>query len=242
MSNQFEKVDVIILCGGIGSRLSQVVRDKPKGLALIGDRPFLDILVEDLMLQGFRRFIFCVGYLGEQIIARYSSRRDAIFLFSEEKTLLGTGGAVIKALPLVKSNPFFVMNGDSFCKVEFEEFYRFHQSKKGEVSFVLAKIDKRKDVGVVNLDKEQRILSFIEKRGLVRQQGIYINAGIYLLEQRCFRNKINESPFSLENDLFPIIIDRSQSFGFVVDSEIIDIGTPERYKETNKKFTNKAND
>ena len=100
-SNTTAEIDVLVLCGGVGSRLHPLISDRPKGMALIGGRPFLDILVEDLLKQGFRRIIFCVGHLKEQIIARYKSRDDAEYLFSQEDVPLGTGGAVQNALPLV---------------------------------------------------------------------------------------------------------------------------------------------
>ena len=58
-------IDVLILCGGAGSRLRSLISDRPKGMALIGGRPFLDILVEDLLKQGFQRIIFCVGHLSK---------------------------------------------------------------------------------------------------------------------------------------------------------------------------------
>ena len=94
MRDVLAKVDVLILCGGIGSRLSSVNPDRPKGLAPVGGKPFLDILVEDLVQQGFQRIIFCVGHLKEQVIDRYKTRKDAEYFFSQEDIPLGTGGAV----------------------------------------------------------------------------------------------------------------------------------------------------
>src|SRR5690349_21298843 len=108
-------IDAAILCGGKGTRLQPVISDLPKGLAPVRGRALLDILVEDLVAQGLRRIILCVGHMKEQIISHFSGRRDADFLFSEETAPLGTGGAVKNAAEFIRSDPFLVMNGDSMC-------------------------------------------------------------------------------------------------------------------------------
>ena len=227
------KVDVLILCGGKGTRLSQVIKDKPKSLAPIKGKPFLDILVEDLLQQGFRRIIFCVGYLKEQIIERYLSRTDAEFFFSEEEDLLGTGGAINNALPMISSNTFFVINGDSLCPVEFKDFYHFHRSKAAKASFVLSSVNDHYDGGIVKLDETLRIQSFMEKSALVSQNGGFINSGIYILEKEFLEFEDLAPIFSLEYDLFPLLIKKNSCYGFVVKSNLVDIGTPERYIKIN---------
>ena len=120
------EIDVLILCGGAGSRLRPLISDRPKGMALIKGRPFLDIRVDDLLKQGFERFILCVGHLKEQIIDHFKARNDADFKFSEEGLLLGTGGAIQNALSMVYSNPVLILNGDSICAVNFGELLQFH--------------------------------------------------------------------------------------------------------------------
>ena len=230
------EIDVLVLCGGAGSRLSSLISDRPKGLALIGDQPFLDHLVDDLIKQGFRRIIFCVGYMKEQIISRYHRRDDAVYLFSQENLPLGTGGAVQNALPMVRSDPFLVLNGDSFCQVDFENFYLFHQAKVSNASFVLTSVNKRHDGGVFGLDTEQLILFFQEKPMKADQEDCFINAGIYLLQRNIIELNEMNTPFSLEYDVFPKIVSKKRCYGFVVKSKLIDIGTPERYRKANEQF------
>jgi D-glycero-alpha-D-manno-heptose 1-phosphate guanylyltransferase len=227
------KVDVLILCGGKGTRLSQVIHDKPKSLAPVKGIPFLDILVENLLQQGFRRIIFCVGYLKEQIIERYRSGTDAEFVFSEEEELLGTGGAINNALPMISSNTFFVVNGDSLCPLEFKDFYHFHQSKASQASFVLSRVNERYDGGVVKLDEALRIQSFMEKSDLLRQNEDFINSGIYIFEKEFWKFEELSPIFSLEYDLFPLLIKKNSCYGYVVKSNLVDIGTPERYTSIN---------
>ncbi len=75
------KIDRLILCGGQGTRLRSVIPDRPKGLAPVAGKPFLDILVDELLGQGFQRLIFCVGHLNEQVIAYFQHRKGGSFYF-----------------------------------------------------------------------------------------------------------------------------------------------------------------
>lgn len=227
------EIDVLVLCGGAGTRLRPLISDKPKGMALIGGRPFLDILVEDLLKQGFRRIVFCVGYLKEQIIERYKSRNDAEFYFSEEDVLLGTGGAIQNALSMVQSNPVLVLNGDSICPVNFSELLKFHSTKKSYTTFVLTLPQKRHDGGIVLIDGRNKVQSFLEKTSSNPALNRYINAGIYLLELESLTFSGLKPPFSLECDVFPILTKGNSCYGFVVDSKLVDIGTPDRYLKAN---------
>lgn len=226
MPADLKKIDAIILCGGLGTRLRPVVSDKPKVLAKMGEKAFIDILINNLTAHGFKNIILCVGYLKEQIKNHFSNR-DYNIIFSEEDEPLGTGGALKKAKPLIRSNPFMVMNGDSICNVDFREFFEFHIKKKGILSMVLARAKTASDFGSVMLDGSQRITSFKEK--VAFKSGCLINAGIYFMQREVF-SYMQDGRFSLEYDLFPRLID-DKCYGFITESELIDIGTPERYEK-----------
>ena len=125
---------------GSGKRLRPVVLGQPKVLAKIGEKTFLDILIDDLLMHGFKSIILSVGYLKEQIRNHfnpdYDKKYDYVVTFSEEEPL-GTGGALKRAKTLIGSNPFMVMNGDSICKVNLRSFMDFHTEKKALLSMVL---------------------------------------------------------------------------------------------------------
>jgi len=240
MSSPLAAVDALILCGGSGTRLRPVIADRPKGLALIGGKPFLDILIEDLLQQGVRRIIFCVGHLGDQIISRYAGRAGAEYLFSREGVPLGTGGAIRNALHLSRGSPFLVMNGDSLCQVALEKFLAFHQGMSASLSIVLTRPDERHDGGMVYLDENQRIRTFLEKSSDRSRDGGLINAGIYMLQRDSIEHCHLSSPFSLEYDVFPQLVGTAPCFGFVVESRLTDIGTPERYQKANTDWPKNA--
>lgn len=235
-NSSIEDVDALILCGGLGSRLSSLIPDRPKGLALIGGKPFMDMLLEDLLKHGIRRVIFCVGHLKEQIISRYKNRNDAEYLFSQEEVPLGTGGAIVNALPLIRSDTFLVMNGDSLCNVEFDKFLRFHLTKRATASFVLTRADERSDGGLVSIDESQKVQIFLEKTPIKAQNDSYINSGIYLLQKKSIYFKNRPTSFSLEYDIFPDLVRTKLCFGFVVEGSLVDIGTPERYLKANENY------
>ena len=112
--NEIEIPDVFLLCGGLGTRFREVREDIPKVLVPINDVPFLDLLLNDLVDQGCRRIILGTGYLSDQIESHIRQRKDADYLISVEKFILGTGGAIRNALHMFQSNQVLVLNGDSY--------------------------------------------------------------------------------------------------------------------------------
>jgi len=124
---QLQNTDVLILCGGLGKRLRTEVGDSQKVMARINDRPFLDILLEYLKFQGFKRCILCVGYKADLVEQYYSGHSQGFEIaFSKEEEPLGTGGAIKNAREFVHSDQFFALNGDVFCAINYQEVMDFH--------------------------------------------------------------------------------------------------------------------
>lgn len=222
-----EDIDVVILCGGLGTRLRSVINDRPKVMAEINKRPFLDILIDYIASYKFRRFILCIGHMGD-VIKKYYEKKDKnlTVLFSEEKEPLGTGGAIINAEALIKSDPFLAINGDSLCRIDIKEFLKFHIEKKAVASIALVSPERDADYGVVTLDSNQRIISFNEKAK--PDVDAYISAGMYFFSRDIIGYVPANTNYSLEYDLFPNIIDKG-IYGYITGEKLIDIGTPERY-------------
>lgn len=231
----FKNIDIVILAGGLGKRLRPISKGLPKPLVKINGRCFLDILIDFWSGFGFRRFILCTGYKGRMIKDYYgtNSKKGIDILFSYEETPLGTGGAVKNAGSLIVSNPFIVLNGDSFCKVDPMNLLEFHEKKKALISIALAKISDVKDYGEVKINKARRILSFNEKNGASRE-GL-INAGIYVFNREVFGLMPSRQAFSLEKDFFPEVAGK-KIFGYTNNKLFIDIGTPARYRKAEKIF------
>lgn len=237
MKTNPENIDVVILCGGLGTRLRGIINDRPKVMAEIKGRPFLDILIDHISNYKFRRFILCVGYMKEFVKEYYEKKNKGLtILFSEEKEPLGTAGAIKNAEPLIKSNPFLVMNGDSFCDINLKSFLDFHIEKKASTSIALVPPEKDADYGVVALDNNRRIVSFNEKART--DNNGFINTGIYFFGREILKLIPPNMSYSLEYDLFPNILDKGV-YGYIAREKLIDIGTPERYRIAEKFLSEK---
>ena len=228
MKSFFNEIDAVILCGGKGTRLQTVVSDRPKVLAAFGATTFLDILIDSLQSNGFKTFILCIGYMKDQIKDHYKDKHGLKILFSEEDEPLGTGGALKKAKSLIRSETFVVMNGDSICDINFQDFYHFHKNKHAMLSMALVRTKESKDFGNVVINGKHEITSFKEK--ISNPSPCLVNAGVYLMQKEIFSLMPENSTFSLEHDIFPQIIGEKCA-GFIINSELIDIGTPERYEK-----------
>jgi D-glycero-alpha-D-manno-heptose 1-phosphate guanylyltransferase len=225
-----EKIDVIILAGGLGTRLKSVVPDLPKALSPINGRPFLDYILDFLNESGLAKsVILTVGYMAEQIVEKYSSRReyDFEFRFSKEETLLGTGGAIKKALRCSTTDDVMVLNGDSYADVHVKDVISFHREKSASMTIVVKRIGNPDKYGLVEFNNDQRITSFNEK--LTGATEGHINAGIYLFKREIFNGVEEDRAISLERELMPFFINNHGVYAFATGGKFIDIGTPETY-------------
>lgn len=218
-------IDVVILCGGKGERLKVISGDLPKAMVRIAGKPFIDFLLEYLRGQGLRRMILSVGY-GREKIRKHCLASGHKVEFSEEEMPLGTGGAVKKAEPMIRSSSFMVVNGDSICPIDLRRFYAFHAQKGGILSFALVKPQSGEDYGVIEMDRNGKIENFREKKECGK--GMFVNGGIYCMRRDIFGHMPREGSFSLEHDFFPGILPFG-CYGFPSEADLIDIGTPERY-------------
>ena len=220
-------IDVVVLCGGLGTRLSSLVADRPKPMVDINGSPFLDLLIGYVASFGFERFILCTGYRANYIKEYYQERIDWEVVFSEEERPMGTGGALALAHGQIRSSVALVLNGDSFCPIDFSDFVWRFESAAAPAAMVLARIEDSREYGTVQVDAGPLITSFREKEdsgaGLV-------NAGIYLFESSFIGSIETGTPCSLERDLIPSQIERG-IWAYITDRALLDIGTPARYSQ-----------
>jgi NDP-sugar pyrophosphorylase family protein len=229
-----KNIDVLILAGGLGTRLRSVVKDRPKTMAEVNGVPFLDILLESLSKHGVERFILCTGYMGDYIKNYYSDKsNDYVIVFSNEKYPLGTGGAIKNAEKLIISDPFVILNGDSFCEMNYNDFLQYHCKKNALITIAVSKSGDNGDYGKIVLDGKNRIIEFSEKAKF--QKEAYVNAGIYCMTKLALRFMPANGFFSVEKDFFPSVLS-NHIYAYIVEQSFIDIGTPERfYAIMNKK-------
>src|SRR5579862_6570201 len=120
-------IEAVVLAGGLGTRLLSVVADSSKVIALVGGRPFLAYLLDQISAAGIGRAVICTGYLGEQIEGLFGKRYGALRIdYSREREALGTGGAVALAAEKMKASRILLMNGDSYCEADLRELMQAH--------------------------------------------------------------------------------------------------------------------
>ena len=232
MYKPLEKIDAVILCGGVGTRLRPVLGNEiPKVLAPLGERTLLDITMGKLREAGFGSIILSVGHLKEQIKRHLSSEKNIIF--SEEDEPLGTGGALKRALPRIKSGTFLAMNGDMLFNLRFSEFLDFQVKNQNLMSMAVAKKN-RDDVGNIGVGADWKIEYFKEKSGSNKDSQNFMNIGAYFFEKEAAKFFPEKEKFSLEYDFFPEIIKTGKCSAYFASTPVLDIGTPERYASWQK--------
>jgi NDP-sugar pyrophosphorylase family protein len=237
MSNGLDPgtLDVVILCGGLGTRLQSVLKDKPKPMADFNDRPFLDLLIEYVGRFGFQRFILCSGHKGDFLKEHFEKKNDGrTYVISQESSPLGTAGAIKHAESLINGDIFLAMNGDSFCEIDLISFINFHHSKNALASVALAPMENTSDFGGVTLGENDGIISFDEKTNTPSPG--WVNAGIYIFNKTVLDRIPADKKVSLEQELFPELAGKGL-FGFTTQSRLLDIGTPERLERARQLLT-----
>lgn len=225
--NNLSKITAAILAGGLGTRLRSVVSGQPKVLAKVNGRPFMGYLLDQLSQAGVKKVVLCTGYLGEQAKTTFGKfYNDLALSYSQEQSALGTGGALRIALPLLKSEPVLVLNGDSFCQADFICFLNQHITRKATVSLLLTEVPDIGRYGSVQLSMDGKIISF-EEKGKKTGTGL-INAGVYLLNQTFLESIPKNTNVSLEHEMFPSWINKGL-YGFRSKGNFIDIGIPQDY-------------
>ena len=227
-SNTDLAFNAMILVGGRGTRLQSVVSDLPKPMAPVAGRPFLEWLILSLRGQGIRRLILCTGHMGELIEARFGDGRslDVELSYCRDPFPLGTAGSIKHALDLVRGQRFFVLNGDSYCRVDFGRLAKAHLVRRAGATIWAVRQDDCRRYGSVDVNEQGAVLAFHEK-SLDARAGL-VNAGVYVLEKRTAMSIPSNMAVSLENEVFPQMIG-SGLYAEIGGGPFIDIGVPEAY-------------
>jgi len=213
----------VILAGGLGTRLRSIVSDRPKPMADVSGRPFLDYLVMRLLSNGITKVVICVSYMKENIISFFEKKYGEVVSFSIEEIPLGTGGALAKARSLLP-NSFLVLNGDTYLPLDYGRLRSFHFGKKADMTIVLAK-SSGVQFGRVAIDASERVVAFGD---LAPPSGL-VNAGVYQMERKVMDKFPIEVPFSLEKQFLPKFVEAGKVYGYVSEEKFVDIGSPESY-------------
>jgi NDP-sugar pyrophosphorylase family protein len=224
-------IDVVVLAGGLGTRIRGVLGDIPKVLAPINHRPFLDHLLDHLAALGAGRVVLSLGVGADQVIAHLDRHRQPLpVLPVVEPAPLGTGGALRHVMPGLTGEPVMVMNGDTWLEADFAGFLADHHRAGRPVSLLCVAVDDVSRYGRVDLAADGCVTRFAEKDPALAGPGL-INGGALLLSRRALDRLGAETGPSLERDFLgqlpPGWIHGWRAEG----AAFIDIGTPDSLAE-----------
>lgn len=220
---------LFLLAGGFGTRLASVVKDVPKPLAPIHGRPFLAYLLGNYRRQGIRRFVFLVHHKADLMKSfveaeiQKGALKGCDVKLIEEQQPMGTGGAVKAALEeLTAVEHFLVANADTWLSAGIAELLSTD-------SPAIASVWQENTARYGSLKTEgSHITHFIEKS--TNAGSGWINAGLYSLHAGLF-TEMPDGPFSIENTLFPALLQQKTLKFTAIDGDFIDIGIPEDYEK-----------
>ena len=225
------KVDLVILCGGKGTRLKKLTVTKPKPLLKIGGVPFLKRLINQYQKLNLDKIYLLAGYRGNLIYEKFHNVKhnlvDTEVLI--EKKPMGTAGALFYLKKKIR-NKFILINADSYLEHNLKDFILKKNIFVGKMILVNNKNYKSNSkLANLSLNKETVIFDRNSKK---------MNAGIYYFDKRIFKLIRNKNQ-SLEDEVLPKLINKNKICGNIVKSKFIDIGTIKNYKIANRNFFKK---
>lgn len=230
---EIKNIPAIILAGGLGTRLKEVVSDLPKPMASVNGKPFLHYVFEYLKEQGITMVVLAVGYKHEVIKAFFgNSYLNIDIRYSIEEEPLGTGGAIKQAFDLVVKEAF-VINGDTFFDVSLRALYSFYSSKHADLAMALKQLKNFDRYGTVIVNDDDRVVQFEEKK--LMEEGL-INGGVYLMKKNIFNKTGDEKKFSFEKDVLEKYVGTLKYYGKSFENYFIDIGIPTDYAQAQLDF------
>lgn len=223
---------VVIMVGGLGTRLHPLTREVPKPLVEVGGKPILETILKRLREQGFRQFYFSVNYKAEMIEHYFGdgSRWDVSISYLREEERLGTAGS-LSLLPKRPQLPFVVMNGDVLTKLDFSHLLDYHERHDSSATMCVRDYNIQVPYGVIKTD-EHRIVDIEEKP----IQHFYVNAGIYILNSSTL-DYVDRAIFLDMPDLFRQLQRKGEpTTVFPLREYWTDIGRVEDLEEANERY------
>lgn len=220
---------VLILAGGKGTRLSSVVSDVPKPIAPLGKIPFMEFLVKKLEGEGLRNITILTGYKAEVIHEYFKddSKFGVKIEYSYEDTPLGTRGAIKQAIKTSGEDNFLILNKNTFFDIDFNKFVK---ESEHNTNITLYAINDYSQYDVVETENDL-VIKFHEKIERVKNKPI--NTEVYLTDKKVCE-MISEGFCSLENEVFPKLLENKNLEAKIMRERFINISIPEDYYRAEK--------
>ncbi len=223
---------VVIMAGGLGTRLRPLTDNCPKPMLKVDGKPMLEIILESLIQQGFQNFYIALNYLGEQIEAYFldGSHFGVNINYLYENKRLGTAGA-LSLLPETIDESLIVLNGDVLTKVDYVGLLSFHSESNSDMSICVREHQTEVPFGVINLEGNQ-------VRGITEKPSYndFVNAGIYAIKPSVLQQLL----YSEYKDMPEVVKDLLDEGGVVSAFPLyeywMDIGRHSEFQVASKEY------
>jgi dTDP-glucose pyrophosphorylase len=233
ISKQTKTTPVVLMAGGLGTRLGELTKATPKPMLHVGNKPILETIIENFAQYGYTNFIISVNYL-YKVIEEYfgdGSRFGVSITYIHENKRMGTAGA----LSLMKEHlkePFFVMNSDLITNVNFEHFHNFHLSQKTIATMGVRNYEFQVPYGVVNLNNGE-IVSISEKP----VYNYFVSGGIYMLSPEILKFIPDNEFFDMPTLFEQMIENKNTLVSFPIHDYWLDVGRVNDYEQANSEYS-----
>lgn len=223
---------VILMVGGLGTRLRPLTENTPKPMLNVGGKPILQTIVDKFVSYGFINIVMCVGYKSNIIKDFFGdgSKFGANITYIFEEKRMGTAGA-LSLLDAHPDEPFFVMNGDLLTNVNFEHLLEFHLASNSIATLCVREYDFQVPYGVVNME-QGKILSIEEKP----VHKFFVSAGVYMLNPSCIEFIPNNDFYDMPTLLEKLIEKENIITSFPLREYWLDIGQIDEYEKANREY------
>ena len=218
-------MQIVIMCGGLATRLGNLTKKTPKSMIIIKDKPFLEYQIENLKQHNIKDIVLCVGHLSEKIENYFEDGSkfgvNIKYSYDGDKPL-GPIGAVKKGEALLEDE-FFIMYGDSYLSVDFQKAYSFFKDNKKLGLMVVYKNQDKYDKSNLKI-KDNQVISYGEKGS------DFIDYGTSIIKKKALEMVPKNTMFST-GDFFKKLIEKNELLAFEAKKRFYHIGTPEALKE-----------
>lgn len=224
----------VILAAGKGVRWRPLTSQIPKALIPIKGRPILELIIEKLRNASIRNIFVVIGTLGDKIKEYFGDGRNfgVKINYIQDKVQKGTAPALKTVEKFLKQESFLLWYVDELAEIDLLDFIDFHFKQKALGTVAVSSTSKPLDYGIVKL-KGPKIVDFFEKPKKEKIKSHLVNAGIFIFEPQIFQY-ISSKNYSLEREVFPILVKEKKLFGYLFEGKWFDIGSPENYLEALK--------
>lgn len=229
---------VVIMAGGKGTRISSVVKDVPKPMIRIGEKPILEHEILCLKEQGYKDFILTVSHLGDQIIDYFKdgSKLGVHIEYYFEKEPLGNAGALFEIKDKLTED-FLLLNADSMFDIDFNRFVEYHKSKGGLATLFTHPNSHPYDSGLIFVDKNNCVTKWLNKED--ERPAYYknrVNAGLHIISPKLLEHRPDTPKVDLDRQILKPLAGQGKMFAYDSPEYVKDMGTPDRLNKVIEDF------